>query len=314
LLVSAIRAIHCMVSRTTDTEPAKVRGEPSSPAPHAKLGTLYVVASPIGNPDDISPRAVETLRRVDMVLAEDTRSARKLLSSHGIDRRTQSCFDANEPERAEEACGYLRGGQSVALLSEAGTPAVSDPGYRVVRAAVAMGATVVPVPGPSALLAALVASGLPTDSFHFAGFPPRKTGARRLLFSRLGQLGATLIFYESPHRVAVTLAELVTVLGGSRPACLAREITKIHEEFVRGTLAELAERYAETRPLGEVTLLVGSVPEGEPSSDDDDDELVERARSLLGTGMSARDVADTLAGESKRSRRDIYQLVLAVRR
>jgi probable S-adenosylmethionine-dependent methyltransferase, YraL family len=228
------------------------------------LGTLYVVASSIGNPDDFSPRAIETLRQVAVVLAEDTRSARKLLSSHGIDRRTQSCFDANEPERAQEACAFLRAGQSVALLSEAGTPTVSDPGYRVVRAAVAMGARVVPVPGPSALLAALVASGLPTANFYFAGFPPRKTGARRLLFTRLGQLGATLIFYESPHRVGPTLAELSAVLGESRPACLARELTKTHEELVRGTLGELAERYATVRPLGEITLVVGGASEGAP--------------------------------------------------
>jgi len=290
----AIRAIHSCVS-------------------HAQPGTLYVVASPIGNPDDISPRAVETLRRVDVVLAEDTRSARKLLSSHGIERRTQSCFDANEPERAEEACRALGQGQSVALLSEAGTPAVSDPGYRVVRAAVAMGATVVPIPGPSALLAALVASGLPTDSFHFAGFPPRKTGARRLLFSRLAPLGATVIFYESPHRVGTTLAELASMFGGSRPACVARELTKTHEELVRGTLDELAERYASTRPLGEITLVVGGASI-EEAADDDDDDLVARVRNLLATGMSARDVTDALVGESKRSRRDIYQLVLAVRR
>lgn len=290
-----IRAIHCLVG--------------SQP-----LGTLYVVASSIGNPDDFSPRAIETLRHVDVVLAEDTRSARKLLSSHGIDRRTQSCFDANEPERAQEACAFLRAGQSVALLSEAGTPAVSDPGYRVVHAAVAIGAPVVPIPGPSALLAALVASGLPTANFYFAGFPPRKTGARRLLFTRLGQLGATLIFYESPHRVGPTLAELAAVLGEARPACLARELTKTHEELVRGTLGELAARYAETRPLGEITLVVGGASEGAQDGEEDEDALVERARTLLATGMSARDVADALAGESKRSRRDIYQVVLAVRR
>jgi 16S rRNA (cytidine1402-2'-O)-methyltransferase len=160
----------------------------------------------------------------------------------------------------------------------------------------------------------LVASGLPTANFYFAGFPPRKTGARRLLFTRLGQLGATLIFYESPHRVGPTLAELVAVLGESRPACIARELTKTHEELVRGTLGELALRYAETRPLGEITLVVGGAIEGAPAGEEDEDALVERARTLLATGMSARDVADALAGESKRSRRDIYQVVLAVRR
>jgi 16S rRNA (cytidine1402-2'-O)-methyltransferase len=249
-----------------------------------------------------------------VVLAEDTRSARKLLSSHGIERRTQSCFDANEPERAQEACEILRSGQSVALLSEAGTPAVSDPGFRVVHAAVAMGARVVPIPGPSAFLAALVASGLPTANFYFAGFPPRKTGARRLLFTRLSQLGATLIFYESPHRVGPTLAELAAVLGEAREACVARELTKTHEELVRGTLGELAARYATARPLGEITLLVGGASDDERCDDDDEDALVNRVRTLLATGMTARDVADALAGESKRSRRDIYQLVLAVKR
>jgi 16S rRNA (cytidine1402-2'-O)-methyltransferase len=289
-----IRAIHNLVS----THP---------------LGTLYVVASSIGNPGDLSPRAIETLRAADVVFAEDTRSARKLLVAHGIERRTQSCFDANEPERAQEAAALLRAGQNLALVSEAGTPAVSDPGFRVVRAAIDLGARVVPVPGPSAVLAALVASGLPTDSFFFAGFPPRKTGTRRSLFSRLGQLDASLVFYESPHRVGTTLAELAAVMGQSRPACVARELTKTHEEIVRGSLGELARRYGTVRPLGEVTLVVGGAIADEQDSDDED-ALVLRARALLATGMSARDVADTLAAESKRARRDIYQLVLAVRR
>jgi 16S rRNA (cytidine1402-2'-O)-methyltransferase len=276
-----------------------------------EFGTLYVVASSIGNPSDLSPRAVETLRKVDLVLAEDTRGARKLLSSHGIAGRTQSCFDANESDRADEAAQLLRAGKNVALLSEAGTPAVSDPGYRVVRAAIDAGARVVPIPGPSALLAALVASGLPTDSFYFAGFPPRKAGARRLLFARLGQVPATLIFYESPHRVGTTLAELAALLGDQRSACLARELTKTHEELVRGTLGELARRYAESRPLGEVTLVVAGASDGEQAGDDT---LSARARDLLATGMSARDVVNALAATSARPRREIYQLVLAIKR
>jgi 16S rRNA (cytidine1402-2'-O)-methyltransferase len=274
-------------------------------------GTLYVVASSIGNPADLSPRALETLRTADVVLAEDTRSARKLLLTHGIARRTQSCFDANEPERASEAAQWLRAGQNVALISEAGTPTVSDPGYRVVRAAIEAGARVVPVPGPSAVLAALVASGLPTDHFFFAGFPPRKAGARRSLFVRLGQLGATLVFYESPHRTGETLAELATALGDARPACLARELTKTHEEMVRGSLGELAERYRAQRPLGEVTLVVGGAP---APAVDDEETLRERARALLGHGLSARDVADRLAAESQRGRRELYQLVLGIER
>jgi 16S rRNA (cytidine1402-2'-O)-methyltransferase len=278
------------------------------------LGTLYVVASPIGNAQDLSPRALETLRTVDLVLAEDTRSARKLLDGHGIGRRTQSCFDANEPARAAQAAALLRSGGSIALLSEAGTPTVSDPGYRVVHAAIAAGARVVPVPGPSAVLAALVGSGLPTDRFFFVGFPPRKTGARQGLLAQLSSLSATLVFFESPHRIAATLADLVAVLGQDRPACVSRELTKTHEEFLRGTLAELAERYASERPLGEVTLVVGGASEQErEGGGPSDDDVRSRARALLASGLSARDAADALATETGRPRRETYRLVLDLR-
>ena len=277
-------------------------------------GTLYVVASPIGHPQDLSPRALETLRTADLVLAEDTRSARRLFEGHGIDRRTQSCFDANEPARAAQAAALLRSGASIALLSEAGTPTVSDPGYRVVRAAIAAGARVVPVPGPSAVLAALVGSGLPTDRFFFVGFPPRKTGARQGLLAQLRSVPATLVFFESPHRVAATLADLSAVLGKDRPACVARELTKTHEEFVRGTLAELASRYASERPLGEVTLVVGGASTQEPEGDGQCDEEVRgRAQALLASGLSARDAADALASETGRPRRETYRLVLDLR-
>ena len=277
-------------------------------------GTLYVVASSIGNTQDLSPRALETLRTADLVLAEDTRSARRLLDGHGIDRRTQSCFDANEPARAAQAAALLRSGVSIALLSEAGTPSVSDPGDRVVRAASAAGARVVPVPGPSAVLAALVASGLPTDRFFFVGFPPRKTGARQGLLAQLRSLPATLVFFESPHRVAATLADLSAILGKDRPACVARELTKTHEEFVRGTLAELASRYASERPLGEVTLLVGGASAQDPQADGQrDEDMRVRARALLASGLSARDAADALASETSRPRRETYRLVLDLR-
>jgi 16S rRNA (cytidine1402-2'-O)-methyltransferase len=280
--------------------------------PHS--GTLYVVASPIGNAQDLSPRALETLRTADLVLAEDTRSARKLLGAQGIDRRTQSCFDANEPARAEQAAALLRSGASIALLSEAGTPTVSDPGYRVVRAAIAAGARVVPVPGPSAVLAALVGSGLATDRFVFLGFPPRKAGARHELLAQVRAFPATLVFFESPHRVAATLADLVAVLGAGRPACVGRELTKTHEEFVRGSLAELADRYASERPLGEVTLVVGGAPaQGEGVDGPSDDEICARARVLLAKGASVRDAADALASETGRPRRETYRLVLDLR-
>jgi 16S rRNA (cytidine1402-2'-O)-methyltransferase len=284
------------------------------PPTESHSGTLYVVASPIGNAQDLSPRALETLRTADLVLAEDTRSARKLLEGHGIDRRTQSCFDANEPARAAQAATLLRSGASIALLSEAGTPTVSDPGYRVVRAAIAAGARIVPVPGPSAVLAALVGSGLPTDQFFFVGFPPRKTGARQGLLAQLASLPATLVFFESPHRVAATLTDLSAILGKDRPACVARELTKTHEEFVRGTLAELAARYASERPLGEVTLVVGGAAtlEGEGDGQRDED-MRARARTLLASGLSARDAAETLASETGRPRRETYRLVLDLR-
>jgi 16S rRNA (cytidine1402-2'-O)-methyltransferase len=275
----------------------------------APPGTLYIIATPLGNPDDLSARALAALRAADVIFAEDTRTARKLLHGHGIDRPTHSCFDANEAARASEAAALLAQGKAVGLLAEAGTPTVSDPGYRLVRAAIEVGARVVPVPGPAAFLLALIGSGLPPDRFFFAGFPPRKPGPRRALLEALRPLPATLIFYESPHRTAATLADLAAHLGSDRPACLARELTKTHEEFVRGPLAALAARYAEERPLGEVTLVVAGAAEQEAAESDDD--LRSRARALLASGATARDVAQQLAAETGRARREIYALVMA---
>ncbi len=274
------------------------------------LGTLYVISSPLGNSADLSARAVATLRSVDVVFAEDTRTARQLMAAHGFDRPTQSCFDANEAGRADEIPDLLRQGKSIGLISEAGTPTVSDPGYRVVRAAIGAGAKVVPIPGASAVLAALVGSGLPTDRFFFVGFPPRKTSARRALFTSLQALPATLIFYESPRRVPETLVDMVAVFGVDRPACVARELTKTHEEFARGSLADLAARYRDDRPLGEVTLVVGGTS-GDGAAIDEA-ELRVRAAALLGSGQSPRDVAQSLVGETGRARREMYQLVLSV--
>jgi 16S rRNA (cytidine1402-2'-O)-methyltransferase len=270
-------------------------------------GTLYVVATPLGNEGDLTPRAVEALRSVEVLFAEDTRTARKLLGGHGIDIPTRSCFDANEPARAEEVAALLTEGRVVGLVSEAGVPTVSDPGYRLVRAAIDAGARVIPIPGPSALLLALVGSGLPTDRFFFAGFPPRRPGPRRTAFAELSELAATLVFYESPHRAAATLADLAEVLGPDRPACLARELTKVHEEFVRAPLGVLAERYARERPLGEVTLVVGGAAPQVVA----DEPLRVRAATLLAEGASARDVAARLAAETGRPRREVYAQVLA---
>ena len=275
-------------------------------------GTLYVVASPIGNAQDLSPRALETLRTADLVLAEDTRSARKLLDGHGIDRRTQSCFDANEPARAAQAAALLRSGASIALLSEAGTPTVSDPGYRVVRAAIAAGARVVPVPGPSAVLAALVGSGLPTDRFFFVGFPPRKTGARQGLLAQLTSLPATLVFFESPHRVAATLADLSAVLGKDRPACLAAiPYRRSSRSGAPGHCLKLSksrlDRSVEARLRG------GASEDARQGDGQCDEDIRARARALLASGLSARDAADALASETGRPRRETYRLVLDLR-
>ena len=314
----------------------------------AASGTLFVVATPLGNPADLSPRAAAVLRRAEVILAEDTRTARRLLTQlgprpgafdadagaradAGVDaeadghadleaevdgkpgarRRILSCYDANEASRADEVVAWLAEGLDVALVSEAGTPLVSDPGFRVVAAAVEAGARVVPVPGPSALLAALVGAGLPTDRFVFLGFPPRKSGARRRLFGGVRALPFTLVLYESPLRVAATLADLAAALGGARRACLARELTKPYEEWVRGTLDQLAQRYAENRPLGEVTLVIAGAAEDQAAGEAlTDDEVQERARELLAQGLSARDAADRLAAETGRPRREIYRLVV----
>jgi 16S rRNA (cytidine1402-2'-O)-methyltransferase len=282
-----------------------------------RVGNLTVVATPLGNPEDLSARAARALREASVIVAEDTRTARRLLADLGApageERTILSCYDANEADRAAEVSERLRAGADVVLVSEAGTPLVSDPGYRIVAAAIAAGARVVPVPGPSALLAALVGSGLPPDRFVFQGFPPRKSGARRRLFESLRELPATLVFYESPLRTAATLADLAAVLGEGRRACVARELTKEHEEFARDTLGALAARYAVARPLGEVTLVVeGATAEALQAERDewDDEALADKAAELLARGLTPRDAAHELATLSGRARRDVYAIVV----
>jgi 16S rRNA (cytidine1402-2'-O)-methyltransferase len=275
------------------------------------LGQLTVVATPLGNDGDLSPRAAAALRDADVVVAEDTRSARRLLAAIGAPagKPLLSCFDANEAARAADVVARLAAGAQVALISEAGTPLVSDPGYRIVAAAIAAGARIVPVPGPSAVLAALVAAGLPTDRFLFLGFPPRKPGARRQLFDSVRLLPFTLVLYESPLRAAATLADLAIVLGAGRRACLARELTKPYEEVVRDELGALAARYAEGRPLGEVTLVVAGADDATAVEALTDAELIERASELIAGGQSARDVATELATATGRPRRDVYRII-----
>jgi 16S rRNA (cytidine1402-2'-O)-methyltransferase len=220
-------------------------------------GRLLLVATPIGNLDDLSPRAAKALAAADLVACEDTRHSGRLLAHLGLKRPLVSLHEHNERRRIPELARALEAGQTIAVVSDAGTPLLSDPGYPLVRAAIEAGATVEAIPGPSAILAALVASGLPPYPFTFAGFAPPKSGKRRAFYRRFGALGHTLVVYESPHRLAASLDDAVAELGAGRPAALARELTKLHEEIVRGTLGELAAWARERKLLGEFVLVIG---------------------------------------------------------
>jgi 16S rRNA (cytidine1402-2'-O)-methyltransferase len=219
-------------------------------------GTLYLVATPIGNLADITHRALQVLKDVDLIACEDTRHTHKLLSHYGITTRTISYHEHNEQQRTAQLIDMLQQGSDIAVVSDAGTPSISDPGFRLVRAAIENEITVVPVPGPSALISALIAAGLPTDEFFFAGFLPARGNARRARFEELRSVPGTLIFYEGPHRLAATLKDAYEVLG-EREAVVARELTKVHEEIRRGRLSKLAADYADKADIrGEIVLLI----------------------------------------------------------
>ena len=226
------------------------------PAP----GTLYVVATPIGNLEDITLRAARLLGQVDRVLAEDTRRTRRLLTHLGHAPPVTSLHEHNERGRIAQVLGWLEEGDSLALVSDAGTPTLSDPGFPLVRAVVEAGHPVVPVPGASALLAAVVAAGLPTDRLYFLGFLPGRPGRRKRAIAEAVQLPATTALYVSPHKLGKVLAMAAEVAGDDRPACLCRELTKVHEEFDRGSLGELRDRWTGRKVRGELTLLIG--PQG----------------------------------------------------
>lgn len=279
----------------------------------ASAGTLYVVATPIGNLGDLSPRAAEALRTASVVVAEDTRRTRTLLTHAGARPDALVSLPAfDEAARLDPIVGRLAGGATVALVTDAGTPGVSDPGARLVDAAWRIGARVVPVPGPSAALAALSASGLPADRFLFAGFLPRKGGGRAEALRFLSTVPATLVLFEAGNRTADTLADLREALG-DRPAALAREITKLHEEIARGTLSELARRFAgEVR--GEVTLVVAGAGEAlaaaaaEPQEDPESE-----VRRRLAAGEAPGEVVRALSRGRRIPRREAYDLVERVR-
>jgi len=229
-------------------------------------GTLYLVATPIGNLEDITARALRVLREVDLVAAEDTRHTRRLLEHFGITATLVSLFEHNERSRSGMLVEKLRGGESVAIVTDAGSPGIADPGYPVVRAAVAEGLRVESVPGPSAVIAALQVSGLPTDAFAFVGFLPVKPGARRRALEELHERRETIVAFESPHRIERCLADLEAVWG-ERPMALARELTKVHEQVLRGSAREVRAALREDQKRGEIVLVLGGRTRAERAAD-----------------------------------------------
>ena len=278
----------------------------------ARPGTLYVVATPIGHRDDITLRAIKTLGSVDLVAAEDTRHTAKLMTMHGVSARLISFQEHNEGGRTPELLDKLTSGSSIALVSDAGTPSVSDPGFRLITAAIEKGITVVPIPGVSAAVTAISVSGLPTDSFVFIGFPAKKKGARNRQLTDLARCGRTLVFYESPRRIVSLVGEIREILG-DRQAVLGREMTKLHEEFIRGRLSRIEASLAGRDMVrGECTLLVAGA--GETAVDPDPPELAGEIRQALAKGETRpSELARTLAARHGLGRSIVYQKILEIR-
>ncbi len=272
------------------------------------MGTLYVVATPIGNLDDMSPRAVAILSAVHLIAAEDTRHSAKLLRRFGVTTPMLSYHQHNEREREQRVLAALADGD-VALISDAGTPAISDPGQKLVASAVAHGHPVVPIPGPSALTAAVSASGMVPGPFLFLGFVPRSGEDRRRTLAKAATSGFPVVLFESPVRLGVTMADLAAALG-DRPALIARELTKIHEELVFGRLGELAETYHQTEPRGEVVIVVGEAAATATEADGGDVEGV--VRRLLAEGLKPSRAAREAAAITGRPGAELYELVRAV--
>ncbi len=284
-------------------------------------GTLYIVATPIGNLEDITLRALRLLKEADLVAAEDTRHTRMLLSHFDIGTPLVAYHQHSEAGRTENLVRQMaEDGRTIALVTDAGTPGVSDPGVELVRAALAANVTVIPIPGASAALCALVGSGLPPARFAFEGFLPRTKGPRRAKLAALARTETrTLIFYESPQRIAETLAEMAAAFGPERPAAVGRELTKKFEEFVRGTLAEVAAHFAAHAARGEITMVVQGL-----GGDSDDETLTEAApaeplsvpealAAALALGLSERDAVRQVSTDLKLSRRDVYAAMLAAK-
>jgi 16S rRNA (cytidine1402-2'-O)-methyltransferase len=276
----------------------------------ARGGVLYLVATPIGNLEDITLRALRVLREADQIAAEDTRHTQKLLTHYEISRPLVSYHEHNEVTRAPELIVALEQGAKIALVSDAGMPLVSDPGHRLVALCVRHRIPVVPVPGASAALTALAASGLPNEEFLFVGFLPQRSGERRRALERLRIEDRTLILYEAPHRIAECVADAREVLG-DRPACLARELTKVHEEFRRGLLSEIGETLRERPAKGEITLLIGASEAKAGAGVDSSQGLAERVEELMRQAKLDRKEALKLAAKERGlTRREAYERVV----
>jgi 16S rRNA (cytidine1402-2'-O)-methyltransferase len=277
-------------------------------------GTLYLVSTPIGNLEDITHRAIRLLGEVELIACEDTRHTRKLLNHYGIKTRTISYHEHNERERAAELLKLIESGADVAIVSDAGTPGISDPGFRLARLAIDGGVRVVPVPGASALITALVASGMPTDEFFFGGFLPARSGARRARLTELRLFPATLIFYEGPHRIAATLKDAYEILG-EREAVVARELTKMHEEIARGRLSELTERFSSPENArGEMVLIIDRTEiKSEAETDNSVASLAELVANLENEGLDHRAALKKAARELGLSRDEAYRRLVAER-
>ncbi len=292
------------------------RGTAGIPVVHGRgggqshSGRLVVCATPIGNLGDASPRLATALAEADLVACEDTRQTRKLLAHLGVRAHLLSYHDANESARAARLVDEIAGGARVALVSDAGMPAVSDPGHDLIGACLERGLEVEVVPGPSAVLAALVVSGLPADRFCFEGFPPRKPAARARVLAELAGERRTMVFFEAPHRVLATLDAMAAAFGPKRRCAVARELTKLHEQVLRGTLSEVRERLAEQGERGEFTLVVAGAPEAPAAVEVD---VVAEVAGLIETGASTRDAVDQVARATGRPRRAVYQAVLEAR-
>jgi 16S rRNA (cytidine1402-2'-O)-methyltransferase len=277
---------------------------------NAKSGCLFIVATPIGNLRDITLRAIDTLKVADVICCEDTRQSGILLQAHGIKTPTMSYHEHNGDRQRPLILDRLAQGQQVALISDAGTPLISDPGYRLVMEARAMGARVEPIPGVSAAITALCAAGLPTDQFHFCGFLPPKSAARKQKLEEAGTIAGTLVFYESPRRLQEMLADAAVVLGAGRGAVVARELTKKFEEFRHGSLQELADYYAQNGdPKGEIVVLIA--PKGEATAPDVAD--VEAMLKQALEKYSVKEAAELVARATGLPKREMYQRALGLK-